>query len=445
MPAAGLPVAARAVEVLLAVGHPEALRVQVPVVRAFPEPAAAAPVAAVEADGTLEPLTVAATVVQAVAAVVQVEGAEAADVPANQPKSLFPVLRIFHRSSLQPSPSLISAPAPVTSRPSFPVISRRRARQRGSALLLVMWLISMLSLLIYSTIRVISHDMDITISQKKAFRARQLAEMGLNIACNPVVKETDTALLNQIMGDGESFNVTIRGEGGRFNVNSLLQANDRTFFERAFELWGLEKDAASYLTDTLLDWTDQDEQKQLHGMEKEDYEALGYTGYPFDRPFYSLDEMLLVPGFDQVAANVPDWRDYFTIYSGGKLDLNAAEAKVIALGIITSQSTADPVNDWEPALKDATNFIQDIRWGPDDIEFTEDDVKLQDLQQAYDALNLDGSDPDVQAHFGLNDATVHIESVATVNDYRKRVVLIVRNRTQGSPQILAREEVPLFQ
>jgi hypothetical protein len=385
-----------------------------------------------------------AVVVKGVEAVVLAVVAVAVAVLANQPPSNPAHLPSF---SVQVSAFsiLISAPVPVTSRPPFPVISRRRARQRGSALLLVMWLISMLSLLIYSTIRVISHDMDITISQKKAFRARQLAEMGLNIACNPVVKETDTALLNQIMGDGESFNVTIRGEGGRFNVNSLLQANDRTFFERAFELWGLEKDAANYLTDTLLDWTDQDEQKQLHGMEKEDYEALGYTGYPFDRPFYSLDEMLLVPGFDQVAANVPDWRDYFTIYSGGKLDLNAAEAKVIALGIITSQSTADPVNDWEPALKDATNFIQDIRWGADNIEFTEDDVKLQDLQQAYDALNLDGSDPDVQAHFGLNDATVHIESVATVNDYRKRVVLIVRNRTQGSPQILAREEVPLFQ
>jgi hypothetical protein len=107
-------------------------------------------------------------------------------------------------------------------------LALRRARQRGSALLLVMWLISMLSLLIYSTIRVISHDMDITISQKKAFRARQLTEMGLNIACNPAVKDTDTALLNQTIAEGESFAVTIRGEGGRFNVNTLLQANDRT-------------------------------------------------------------------------------------------------------------------------------------------------------------------------------------------------------------------------
>ncbi len=321
----------------------------------------------------------------------------------------------------------------------------RRARQRGSALLLVMWLISMLSLLIYSTIRVISHDMDITISQKKAFRARQLAEMGLNIACNPSVKDTDVALLNQTLAEGESFSVTIRGEGGRFNVNQLLRAGDRTFFERTFELWGIEKDAASALTDTLIDWVDSDEQTQLHGMEREDYEALGYTGYPFDRPFYSIDEMLLVPGFDQVSSQVPDWRDFFTIYSGGKLDLNAAEPKVIALGIITSQASADPASDWEPALKDATDFVHDVRWGPDGIEFTEDDVKLQDLQQAYDALNLDASDPDVQAHFGLNDATVHIESVATVNDYRKRVVLIVRNRNQGAPQILAREEVPLFQ
>lgn len=311
-------------------------------------------------------------------------------------------------------------------------------------MLLVMWLISMLSLLIYSTIRVISHDMDITISQKKAFRARQLTEMGLNIACNPVVKETDQALLNQVIAEGESFQVTIRGEGGRFNVNSLLQANDRTFFERAFELWGLDKDAASHLTDVMLDWTDTDQSKQLHGMEEEDYYAAGYTGYPFDRPFYSLDEMLLVPGFDQVVARVPDWRDYFTIYSAGKLDLNSAEPKVIALGIITSKPTADPLNDYDPALKDATEFVQDLRWGPDGIEFTEDDVKLQDLQQAYDALKLDPTDPAVDAHFGLNDPTVHIESVATVNDYRKRVVLIVRNRTQGNPTILSREEVPLF-
>lgn len=323
---------------------------------------------------------------------------------------------------------------------------RRSRRERGSALLLVMWLITMLSMLIYSTVAVISHDVDITISQKKAFRARQLAEMGINIACNPVVKESDTALLNQIMGDGESFNVTIRGEGGRFNVNTLLQAKSRDFFERTFELWGLEKDAASALTDCLLDWTDDDEQRELHGMEKEDYEALNYFGYPFDRPFYSLDEMLLVPGFDQVVALKKDWRDYFTIYSAGKLDLNAAEAKVIAHGMSISRASFDATSrDFEADMSNATEFVQKYRWGADGIEFTEDDQKVQSAEEAYSQLGFTPDSTEGSTYFGVNDTTVHIESVATVNDYRKRVVLVIRNRTQGTPQILTREEVPLFQ
>ncbi|MDB6132447.1 MAG: ral secretion pathway protein GspK [Verrucomicrobiales bacterium] len=324
--------------------------------------------------------------------------------------------------------------------------SRRRHRRRGSALLLVMWLISMLSLLIYSTVQVVAHDMDITISQKKAFRARQLTEMGINIACNPVVKESDTALLNQVMGDGESFSVTIRGEGGRFNVNTLLQNKSRDFFERTFELWGLDKDAASAVTDCLLDWTDADEQKELHGMEREDFEELNYSGYPFDRPFYSLDEMLLVPGFDQVTALKKDWRDYFTIYSAGKLDLNAAEPKVIALGMNISKASFDAASqDFEADMKDAVEFVEKYRWGADGIEFTTDDQKVQSVEEAYSQLGFTPDSTEGGTYFGVNDTTVHIESVATVNDYRKRVVLVIRNRTQGTPQILAREEVPLFQ
>ncbi len=108
MPAAVLPVVARAVGVLLlAVGHPEALRGQVPVVRAVPEPAAAAPGVVVEADVTLELPPGAVAVVRAVGEAV-VQGAEAADVPANQPKSLFPALA--NLPSFKPQPALFSFP-----------------------------------------------------------------------------------------------------------------------------------------------------------------------------------------------------------------------------------------------------------------------------------------------------------------------------------------------
>jgi hypothetical protein len=78
-------------------------------------------------------------------------------------------------------------------------LKQRRRHRRGSALLMVIWLVAMLSLIIYSTIRIVAHDMDLTIAQKQAFRARQLAEMGINVAMNPVVKEYDAALLNMTM------------------------------------------------------------------------------------------------------------------------------------------------------------------------------------------------------------------------------------------------------
>lgn len=329
-------------------------------------------------------------------------------------------------------------------------LKQSRRHRRGSALLMVIWLVAMLSLIIYSTIRIVAHDMDLTIAQKQAFRARQLAEMGINVAMNPVVKEYDAALLNMTMetnpmlAEGETVAVRIRGEGGRFNINRILQMQDRVLLERLFALWGFASEEADTLIDRLVDWTDQNDQTTLKGMEREDYEKLGYIGYPFNRPFYSLDELLLVPGFDLLAANAPDWRDFFTIYSSGGLDLNEAEPKVIAAAILACSPTADPQDDYPRFVEEAVEFVQNFRWGADGVEDTEDDQKLQDLGTAFQMLGIDASDPMTQQRFSLNDQTVHIESVATVGEYRKRVVMIVRGRN-ANPQILTREEVPLFQ
>lgn len=336
----------------------------------------------------------------------------------------------------------------MTSRPLH--FRNQRTRQRGSALIMVLWLISMLGMTVYSMSRIVTQDMTLTIAQKQAFRARQLAEMGLNWAMNPAVKEFDAAILNQTIEEGESFSVKIKGEGGRMNINAMLQQGEqsRTFVTKLFNLWGLDNEQADTLFDIMVDWTDTNSERLLHGMENEDYVALygETTPYPFNRPFYTLEEMLLVPGFDQVVSNLPDWRDYFTIYSAGKVDINEAEAKVLAAAAVAVEGTSDPASDFPDKLKDAQELVTD-RWGPDGVEDTEDDIKFKSMEEAAAALGtlgLDPADPAVTALFGVNDQTVHIESVATVGEYRKRVVLIVRNRT-GTPQILTREEVPLFQ
>ncbi len=341
---------------------------------------------------------------------------------------------------------------------------RCRHARRGSSLLLVMWLIGMMMMLIHSANVVVSQDLTMTMAQKQAFRARQLAEMGINIAMNPVVKEFDFGLLNQGPGvadavllpltqkleDGEMVSVKIKGEGGRQNINFLLQQGEasRTFLTKWFTIWGMSNDQAAVLFDCLVDWVDADSSNLTHGLEKNDYVDMygENTPYPFNRPFYDLDEMTLVPGFDEITALLPDWRDFFTIYSAGKIDLNEAEAKVIASAALAVKGTSDPARDYPDLLVEAQELVTD-RWGSDGIEETEDDIKLQSAEEmnaALEGLGLDPADSMVSAVFGVNDQTVHIESVATVGEYRKRVVLIVRNRN-GTPQILTREEVPLFE
>jgi general secretion pathway protein K len=349
-----------------------------------------------------------------------------------------------------------------------PVSTRRqRASKRGSALILVFWLIFMLSMIVSTMLRIVGHDMTLTIAQKQAFRARQVAEMGINFAMNPAVKEYDRDLLNQ-SGAGfnlcnlepdESFSVRIRGEGGRMNINALLQQGQqditkRTFLTNLFSLWGLDNDAADGLFNMMIDWTDADSNntgaaRGTEGMEKDEYVALygENSPYPFNRPFYNLEEMRLVPGFDALIANLPDWRDYFTIYSvDATINPNEAEPKVlvaVGLAVKNTQPTLDDFLDWLPKAQDAVVEL----WGSDGIEDTEDDeeVKIQNAEEMLSVFPfLDLTEEQIAAGFGFRDQTVHIESVATVGEFRKRVVLIVRGRT-ATPQILSREEVPLFQ
>jgi type II secretory pathway component PulK len=58
----------------------------------------------------------------------------------------------------------------------------------------------------------------------------------------------------------------------------------------------MEEDPAAELVDALVDWVDEDDLEEPQGAEYEDYEEMGYTNRPFNRPFYSLDEMNQVRG-----------------------------------------------------------------------------------------------------------------------------------------------------
>lgn len=294
---------------------------------------------------------------------------------------------------------------------------------------------AILSLAVFSTIWVVNSDVAVVVSQRKAFRAIQFAEMGVAIAANPAVKEFDP-LLHQTFEGGEGFDARIRSESGWLNINRLVaDGGDALLLEELFVRWGMEKEDAIFVVRALQDWVDADEINRFDGYndgaEKEWYTEHGFENFPFDRPFYDLEEVILVRGMDVVAAYQPNWREYFTIWSEGQLDINEASPELIAVAAGTD-------------VKSVEDVIR-VRDGDDELPDTEDDTPFQSVQEALALMEGDGLAEDpalIASRFTTQSNTVRIESTGRMGEYRRKLVVIVRNR-ESRPTILSIQESPV--
>lgn len=297
---------------------------------------------------------------------------------------------------------------------------------RGLALVAVLWLIAILGMAAMVALRVISFDLEIASSRIHGSRALQFAEMGIAVGSNPVVKRADPILHQYDEAAGGGFDVRVLSEGGRFNLNAIILREDKDLLRDIFISWGLELDAAQEVTDSLADWIDTDDNESLKGAEVNWYEEQGRLNQPFNRPFYHLDEVRLVRGMELVEAARPDWRNWFTIWSGGSLDLNEAPAELIAAAAGVQLEMAA--------------IIPETVCGTDGVRDTEDDAPFSDVNTALDLLGLDTSmSPQLAQRFTVNDTTTRIESTGTADSAKRRITAIVRNRS-GNPALLERFE-----
>jgi len=302
--------------------------------------------------------------------------------------------------------------------------SAPNTHKKGVALIAVLWLIAILSLAAVTTLRVISFDLEIVAAKVHGSRAFQLAETGIAIGSNPVVERNDPLLRRFDVTNNEEVQVTLTSEGARFNINSLVLAEDKTLIRSIFINWGLDLDSAQALTDALNDWVDGDDEIALNGAEIDEYEKMGRLNQPFNRPFYDIEEMALVRGMDQIEALRPDWRNWFTVWSSGTLDINEADAELIAVAA-------------EVTVAEASIIPQTVR-GIDDTRDTPDDAPFQDVATALSLLGI-GADSrqDIAQRFTTDDTTTRITSTARSGDAKRRITAIVRNRT-GKPALLDR-------
>ena len=174
----------------------------------------------------------------------------------------------------------------------------RAARQRGVALVIVLWI------LLLVTISTSAYTLMARMDQLEAHtvlsgtQARMAAEAGMNLAMLSLRDPDETA---RLIPDGRPYRFYYRGvavevqatdERGKLDVN----ASDETTLFTLLTGNGLDESDAVLLAAAIMDWKDEDEMERPDGAELETYESAGLGVGPGNRPFIMTEELLQVLG-----------------------------------------------------------------------------------------------------------------------------------------------------
>ena len=245
---------------------------------------------------------------------------------------------------------------------------------RGSSLLLVLGAIMLMSLSVIGLVQHLSRGLDESLDAEKEFRARLLLESARTIAQHPAIVRGDP-LLKQTVSSATSYEITLGTEGSRLAINQLAVSNiQRRFAQRLFEQWGLDSRQARSLVESIADWIDANDRPMTHGAEKEIYRSLEHPDYPYNKPFDTLEDVLLVRGAEEMERLHGNWRDSFTLYGDGTIDVHTAPGPLLeALFGVTASEVSRLIR---------------ARNGPDGMENTGDDEAFKTLTEARASLDV---------------------------------------------------------
>ena len=127
------------------------------------------------------------------------------------------------------------------------------------------------------------------------------------------------------IGD-KDCDVFISDESGKINVNKITDET-RDNFIKFLTAYKLEELTAETITDSILDWLDEDDLHHVNGAEKDYYATFPEPYEPKNGPFESLEELTLVKGITPQIFEL--LRDHLTIYGSGKINVNFASKEVL--------------------------------------------------------------------------------------------------------------------
>lgn len=202
-------------------------------------------------------------------------------------------------------------------------------RNRGFALLLVIWALVLLSSLAAGFAFAVRHEIRVAADTESMARAEAAATAALHTGVlalsskDPEAAWRPDGRTHAVPWPGARITVRARSEGARIDINRAPPELLAGLFEQLFP----DADSQS-LADAIVDWRDSDDRPRQNGAEREHYFGAGYGYGPSNRPFRSVNELSQVIGFDGTMLEAA--RHYLTTYSG-QSRINARSADLVTL------------------------------------------------------------------------------------------------------------------
>ena len=206
----------------------------------------------------------------------------------------------------------------------------------GYALVIVIWILTLLSLMAGSFALTMRRDNSVSLALKNNALALALTESGLGLAefamQNPDPDQrwlVDGTIYQVLRADGSEIRIRVSSESGKIDLN---MASDKLLAAMLKSVTG-DLFAEEKLFNTILDWRDADDDVRPHGAEKKQYQEAGLGYGPSNKPFQSLEELQSILGMNNDLYQ--QLKPLLTVYSGQN-NINDKEASPQVLQIYES-------------------------------------------------------------------------------------------------------------
>lgn len=205
--------------------------------------------------------------------------------------------------------------------------------RNGFALVIVIWILTLLSLMAGSFALSMRRESSVTTALKNNAQALALAESGIGLA-QYMLKHADVE--RRWRGDGSVYRLS-RSEGGEIRIKIVseagkvdINAGSQAQLSAVIKVVTNDSFQQQHLLNSILDWRDEDDEPRSHGAEKKQYQAAGLKYGPSNKPFQTVDELQLVQGVDE--AVFARLQPLVTVYSGqSEVNLRVATPEVLQI------------------------------------------------------------------------------------------------------------------